>query len=208
MDEERSAENEPTVKEEAATETETPAKEDDASTKIEPAGEDAATSADESGEERAGEDAASSEERSRWAQEKSAADGHVLEAALEAKFLSSPERATVIAVAGRARMFAILSFIVAALQVILSISSLVRKVEGTAVYMLPSAALNVALGLFLLRVSASFAAVRAAPEPSIVDGFESLSKAILIQLIAAGIVILGLTVSLLLAIISNRALNQ
>jgi hypothetical protein len=200
MDDESSTSDEPSA-DDAAVEPSTG--KDEASGKVE-AADEAAPSA----EEGAPGDLASIEERTRWAKEKEAAGSHVLEAALETQFLKSPERATVFAVASRARMFGILSFVVAALQVVLSILSLVRKVEGTAAYMLPSAALNVALGVFLLRVSSSFSSVRAAPEPGIVDGFESLSTAILVQLFAVGIVILGLTVSLLLAVISNRALNQ
>jgi hypothetical protein len=148
-------------------------------------------------------------EPTRWAQPKEPASELTAEAAEEAKFLRSAEREQVHALAGRARFVAVVSFIVGSLALALGFVSLVKRADAiNVIYMLVSAGLNAALGVFLMRASRSFQGLRRAPEAPILDGFSQLSKAFVVQLLIAGLVALGLVVTLLLAIISNRALNQ
>lgn len=144
----------------------------------------------------------------RWAEPKEPMNEAALAAAAEATFLRSPERAALLGVAGRARLFAVASGIVAALEIALAVVSIVKKVDVTVAYMLSAAGLNVALSLFLWRMSEALSAARQVPEAPIVDGFAFLSKAFVVQLVAAGVVALGLIGSLLLALMTNRALNQ
>jgi hypothetical protein len=144
----------------------------------------------------------------RWAQPKEPMSEAALAAAEEAKFLRSSERTVLLTVAGRARFFAFASGIVAALEVAVAVVSVIKKVDATVAYMLPAAGLNVALCVFLLRMSKAIQAARQVPEAPIVDGLSQLSKSFVVQLVAAGIVALGLVGSLLLALMTNRALNQ
>lgn len=144
----------------------------------------------------------------RWAKPKDVSE-LTLEAAEEAKFLRSPERELVFSVAGRARFVAVASFMVAVLALGVAVVNLLKRADAiNVIYMVASAALNAALGMFLLRVSKSIQGVRRAPETPILDAFSQLSKAFVVQIIATGFVALGLIVTLLLALISNRALNQ
>lgn len=144
----------------------------------------------------------------RWAETKEPMSEAALAAAEEAKFLRSPERTLLITVAGRARSFAVAAGIVAALEIAVAVVSIIKKVDATVAYMLPAAGLNVALAVFLLRMSKAIQAARQVPEAPIVDGLSQLSKTFVVQLVATGIVALGLVGSLLLALMSNRALNQ
>src|SRR5690242_14325743 len=105
----------------------------------------------------------------RWAEPKEPMNEAALAAAEEATFLRSPERAALVALTGRARVFAVASAIVAALEIAMAIVSVIKKVDATVLYMLAAAGLNVALCLFLLRMSKAFQAARQIPEAPIVD---------------------------------------
>jgi hypothetical protein len=144
----------------------------------------------------------------RWAETKEPMNEAALAAAAEVTFLRSPERAALLAVAGRARLFAVAAGIVAFLEITSGIVGIVKKADATVAYMVLAAGLNVALCVFLLRMSKAIKTARQVPEAPIVDGFAFLSKAFVVQLVATGIVALGLIGSLLLALMSNRALNQ
>jgi hypothetical protein len=144
----------------------------------------------------------------RWAETKEPMSEAALAALEEAKFLRSPERVLLASVASRARFFAIASGVVALLEIAVAIVSISKKVDSTTAYMLPAAGLNVALAVFLLRMSKALQGARQIPETPIVDGLSMLGKSFVVQLVATGIVALGLIGSLLLALMSNRALNQ
>lgn len=109
---------------------------------------------------------------------------------------------------GRARALGFASGLVGVLELVLAGLNMAGKSEGnSAIFLAPAALFNLVLAVLLTRVGAALIgpeASRTAPPAPLASAFDQLSKAFLVQIAAAVLLLVVLFASLLLAALSGR----